>query len=298
MQLEYLLLEASKGAPADDVLLVLDSDAWPVASLSEHVLPLLDARDDVELVAVRRAVEGMALWPHPSFAVTTFRAWGRTYHSWGLEPSTGAVRGSRQRLQQQIGSAHVGRTCHSKPYEVDTGSMLWSSYNDSLSSWVALDRVNALNLDPLFYGVYGRNGVAFAYHEGAGTTQRSKSKVQPVTGDSYDDAFRELRLAVAAAREDDQLHEPMDRLVELLVSPETSPLRARGSWKNKRAPGILERCDATRELLLSTAVEGEERSAWCREQVEDLCRKHRNQTIPILSNQTMAGQTGTASGRH
>ena len=51
MQLEYLLLEASKGAPADDVLLVLDSDAWPVASLSEHVLPLLDARDDVELVA-------------------------------------------------------------------------------------------------------------------------------------------------------------------------------------------------------------------------------------------------------
>ena len=80
MQLEYLLLEASKGAPADDVLLVLDSDAWPVASLSEHVLPLLDARDEVELVAVRRAVEGMALWPHPSFAVTTFRAWGRTYH--------------------------------------------------------------------------------------------------------------------------------------------------------------------------------------------------------------------------
>ena len=220
MQLEYLLLEASKGAPADDVLLVLDSDAWPVASLSEHVLPLLDARDDVELVAVRRAVEGMALWPHPSFAVTTFRAWGRTYHSWGLEPSTGAVRGSRQRLQQQIGSAHVGRTCHSKPYEVDTGSMLWSSYNDSLSSWVALDRVNALNLDPLFYGVYGRDGVAFAYHEGAGTTQRSKSKVQPVTGDSYDDAFRELRLAVAAAREDDQLHEPMDRLV---ANPNPNP---------------------------------------------------------------------------
>ena len=114
----------------------------------------------------------------------------------------------------------MGRTCHSKPYEVDTGSMLWSSYNDSLSSWVPLDRVNALNLDPLFYGVYGRDGVAFAYHEGAGTTQRSKSKVQPVTGDSYDDAFRELRLAVAAAREDDQLHEPMDRLV---ANPNPNP---------------------------------------------------------------------------
>ena len=82
------------------------------------------------------------------------------------------------------------------------------------------------------------------------------------------------------------------------MSPETSPLRARGSWKNKRAPGILERCDATRELLLSTAVEGEERSAWCREQVEDLCRKHRNQTIPIGANQTMARQTGTVSASY
>ena len=169
--------------------------------------------------------------------------------------------------------------------------MLWSSYNDSLSRWVALDRVNSLNLDPLFYGVYGRNGVALVYHEGAGTTQRSKSKVQPVTGGSYDDAFHDLRLAVAAAREDSwslSLHEPMDRLVELLLRPETSPLRARGLWRNKRAPGLLERCEATREQLLVAAAAGEERSPWCQEQVEDLCRKNRNRT--------MADQMGNASG--
>jgi hypothetical protein len=288
VQLEYLLLKASRGAPADDVLFVLDSDAWPVASLSEHVLPLIDGDNDVELVAVRRAVEGMALWPHPSFAVTTCGAWVGSYHSWGLEPLAGVVPGSRQKLQQQIGSAHVGKTCHSKPYEIDTGAMLWSSYNDSLSRWVALDRVNALNLDPLFYGVYGRDGVAFAYHEGAGTTQRSKSKVQPVTGGSYDDAFHDLRLAVAAAREDSSLHEPMDRLVELLVRPETSPLRAKGSWRNKRAPGLLERCEATREQLLIAAAAGEERSPWCQEQVEDLCRQNRNRTV--------ADRMGTATG--
>ena len=282
VQLEYLLSEAVRGAPADDVLLVLDSDAWPVASLREHVLPLIDGGDGVELVAVRRAVEGMALWPHPSFAVTTCGLWVRSYHSWGLAESLSDVvhHGFTRKLQQQVGSAHVGRTCHGKEYEIDTGSMLWSAYNDSLSRWVALDRVNALNLDPLFYGVYGRNGVALVYHEGAGTTQRSKSKVQPVTGGSYDDAFRDLRLAVAAAREDDSLHEPMDRLVELLVRPETSPLyRSR----NGHQSDLMKRCEATREQLLIGAARNPtgDQSPWCQEQVEDLCRANRNRTKAV-----------------
>ena len=287
VQLEYLMSEAVRDALADDVLLVLDSDAWPVASLREHVLPLIDGGNDVELVAVRRAVEGMALWPHPSFAVTTCGLWVSSYHSWGLAESLSDVvhHGFTRKLQQQVGEAHVGRTCHSKEYEIDTGAMLWGSYNDSLSRWSALDRVNALNLDPLFYGVYGRNGVALVYHEGAGTTQRSKSKVQPVTGGTYDDAFRDLRLAVAAAREDNTLHEPMDRLVELLVRPETSPLR----WGSNRTSDLLTRCEATREQLLIAATVGGQRSSWCQEQVEDLCRTNRNRTTTISQSDDDVG---------
>ena len=287
VQLEYLMSEAVRDALADDVLLVLDSDAWPVASLREHVLPLIDGGNDVELVAVRRAVEGMALWPHPSFAVTTCGLWVSSYHSWGLAESLSDVvhHGFTRKLQQQVGEAHVGRTCHSKEYEIDTGAMLWGSYNDSLSRWVALDRVNSLNLDPLFYGVYGRNGVALVYHEGAGTTQRSKSKVQPVTGGTYDDAFRDLRLAVAAAREDNTLHEPMDRLVELLVRPETSPLR----WGSNRTSDLLTRCEATREQLLIAATVGGQRSSWCQEQVEDLCRTNRNRTTTISQSDDDVG---------
>ena len=273
VQLEYLISHATRDAPADDLLLVLDSDAWPVASLSEHVLPLIDSGNGVEMVAVRRAVEGMALWPHPSFAVTTCGLWVGSYHSWGLAASlTDVVHGFTRRLQQQVGSAHKGRTCHSKPYEVDTGSMLWGSYNDSLSKWVALDRVNAMNLDPLFYGVYGRNGVALVYHEGAGTTQRSKSKVQPVTGGTYDDAFRNLRAAVAAARDDTALSggQPMDQLVQLLLHPHASPLNT---------SDLLDRCEATREQLLLAAATGDEKSPWCQMQVEDLCRKNRDTTM-------------------
>ena len=291
VQLEYLMSEAVRDAPADDVLLVLDSDAWPVASLREHVLPLIDGGNDVELVAVRRAVEGMALWPHPSFAVTTCGLWVSSYHSWGLAESLSDVvhHGFTRKLQQQVGEAHVGRTCHSKEYEIDTGAMLWGSYNDSLSRWVALDRVNSLNLDPLFYGVYGRNGVALVYHEGAGTTQRSKSKVQPVTGGTYDDAFRDLRLAVAAAREDNTLHEPMDRLVELLARPDTSPLRSKGSWGSNRTSDLLTRCEATREQLLIAATVGGQRSSWCQEQVEDLCRTNRNRTTTISQSDDDVG---------
>ena len=127
------------------------------------------------------------------------------------------------------------------------------------------------------------------YHEGAGTTQRSKSKVQPVTGGSYDDAFRDLRLAVAAAREDNSLHEPMDRLVELLLRPGTSPLTFKGSWRDGRKSDLMERCEATREQLLSAAATGDQRSPWCQEQVEDLCRTNRNWTTSISQSDDDVG---------
>jgi hypothetical protein len=77
LQLHYLLSKACRDVPAEDVLLVLDSDAWPIANVKRHVLPLIDGDDEVDMVAVRRSVEGMALWPHPSYAVTTCRAWAR-----------------------------------------------------------------------------------------------------------------------------------------------------------------------------------------------------------------------------
>lgn len=275
VQLEYLMSHASRGSPADDVLLVLDSDAWPVASLSEHVLPLIDSGTNVEMVAVRRAVEGMALWPHPSFALTTCGVWAGSYHSWGLAPSlTDVVHGFTRKLQRQIGSAHLGKTCHNKTYEIDTGSMLWGSYNDSMSSWVALDRVNAMNLDPLFYGLYGLEpGVALVYHEGAGTTQRSKSKVQPVTGGTFDGAFRDLRLAAAAVRNNNALG--MDQLVQLLLHPDSSPL------KNS---DLMERCEAAREQLLIAATTGDKKSTWCQQQVGGLCRKARDSAKELQSN--------------
>ena len=48
---------------------------------------MLDSPDNgIELIAVRRSVEGMALWPHPSFAATTCGTWRKYNMSWSLPP--------------------------------------------------------------------------------------------------------------------------------------------------------------------------------------------------------------------
>ena len=200
VQLEYLIHKASEDATADDILLVLAPDAWPVGSLSQDVLPLIGGDDGVELVAVQRSAEGMSLWPHPSYAVTTFGAWSGSYHSWGLAPQVVGRGEFRRNLQDQIGSStkNLQPLCHDHPFELDTGSVLWDSYNDSLSNWVALPRMNAMNLDPLFFGVYGHNGVALAYYEGAGMKGAGAANgTQP-----KDDAPHAARDAVGAARDE------------------------------------------------------------------------------------------------
>ena len=112
-----------------------------------------------------------------------------------------AVEAFKQKLQKQIGAASANSLmCHDHPDDLDTGSVLWGAYNETMSTWVALPRMNAVNLDPLYYGVYGRDGVALVYHEGTGTTQRSVSKVHPHgAGGDVDTASRNLRDAVAAA---------------------------------------------------------------------------------------------------
>ena len=174
------------------MLLFLDSDAWPLASFRDYIVPLLDANDGVELVAVRRSVEGMALWPHPSFAVTTCGAWNKNNHSFSQPPDDEDPAPHTERLTRQIFDHSRGMLCHDH-YKLDTGAPLWRSYNDTSTNWAALDRMNQLDIDPLFYGVYGLNGVPMAYHQGAGSRHVATSKVVPGPSrvDGYEDvAFK------------------------------------------------------------------------------------------------------------
>ena len=183
VQLHHLAQRACDAeAPEDDLLLFLDSDAWPLASFRDYVVPLLDAEDGVELVAVRRSVEGMALWPHPSFAVTTCGAWIRNNHSFSQPPDDEDPAPHTERLTRQIFDHSRGLLCTTTTNpnpKLDTGAPLWRNYNGRSTKLAALDRMNQLDIDPLFYGVYGLNGVPIAYHQGAGSRHVATSKVVP-----------------------------------------------------------------------------------------------------------------------
>eukprot|EP00908_Phaeocystis_cordata_P006112 Transcript_1672.p1 GENE.Transcript_1672~~Transcript_1672.p1 ORF type:complete len:934 (-),score=113.77 Transcript_1672:88-2889(-) len=182
---------------------------------------MLDADDEVDLIAVRRSVEGMALWPHPSFAVTTCGVWRRGKHSFSQPPEEEDPAQHTERLTRQIFDHSRGMLCHDH-YKLDTGAPLWPSYNDTSTNWVALDRMNQLDIDPLFYGVYGLNGVPMAYHQGAGSRHVATSKVVP--GPSRVDGYEDV-----AFKLDDMVLDVMgqpngtEQLVHLLLYPHSSP---------------------------------------------------------------------------
>ena len=178
VQLHHLASRACDAdAPDEDYLIFLDSDAWPLASLKRRVLPLLDAEKGIELVAVRRSIEGMALWPHPSFAVTTCGAWTKNKHSFSQPPDSEVPEVENERLTYAIFNASRGLLCHDH-FMLDTGAPLWRHFNETSKNWVALDRMNKLDIDPLFYGVYGpQPGKPLVFHQGAGSRVAATSKV-------------------------------------------------------------------------------------------------------------------------
>ena len=139
---------------------------------------MLDSPDNgIELIAVRRSVEGMALWPHPSFAATTCGTWRKYNMSWSLPPHGKVPMVYKTVLEKQIWRASKGLLCHNKP-NLDTGAPLWSVFNDTSKNWLALERINRLDLDPLFYGVYGpQPGKPLVFHQGAGSRVAATSKV-------------------------------------------------------------------------------------------------------------------------
>jgi hypothetical protein len=204
----------------------LDADAWPLTNIS-GLLELLEEGGDVDLIAVRRAVEGMALWPHPSFALTTCGTWVSGKHSWSQPPADRPRKIHEQLVSRSIFAQSQGQLCHNHE-KLDTGAPLWPTYNDSSTNWVALDRMNKLDLDPLFYAVYGLDGTPVAYHQGAGSRQVATSKVVPGAQgiQGYEDsAFKLSDLVLEVLGQPNGTEE----LVELLVRPHSHPLYLLGT---------------------------------------------------------------------
>ena len=142
------------GASADDLLLFIDGDAFPIAPIGPELL------DTAPLAAVRRDENLRDCQPHPCFCITTVGFWNaiggdwRPGHTWPIE-----------------GGGRV----------TDVGGNLLGILEAGNIEWRPLLRSNKVNLDPLFFGIYGDT----VYHHGAGfrvptSRQRMESTRQDV----------------------------------------------------------------------------------------------------------------------
>jgi hypothetical protein len=139
-KLNHLAIEIMNEAAADDLLMFLDGDAFPIAD----PMPLIsDGLATAPLIAVRRQENGGDPQPHPCFCVTTVGAWRRLGGDWSQGYSWVNAAGE---------------------LVSDVGGNLLRQLELTQTPWVEVLRSNRRNLDPVFFGVYGDA----VYHHGAG----------------------------------------------------------------------------------------------------------------------------------
>ncbi len=121
----------------DDLLLFLDGDAFPIAPLD------VDCLGGMPLAAVRRDENLGDRQPHPCFCLTTVGFWfgiggdWRRGHTWKTDTGDEVT---------------------------DVGGNLLGILEAGGIEWRPLLRSNRMDLDPLWFGIYGD----LAYHHGAG----------------------------------------------------------------------------------------------------------------------------------
>ena len=137
-QLSFLAEQIASEAAAEDVLVFIDGDAFPIAPLDPALYGLLD---ESPLVAIRRDENGDT-FPHPSFCATTVGFWRELGADW----------------------RDVSRAAG-----VDVGAGLARRLAAQGVRWKPLLRMNRRDMHPVLFGVYGdRARGPLVYHHGAG----------------------------------------------------------------------------------------------------------------------------------
>lgn len=126
-------------ADADDVLIFMDGDAFPIRPLDHWIRELLS---EYPLAAVRRDENAGDVQPHPCFCATTVGFWQEIQGDW---------RPGRWITDQGLEAS-------------DVGGQLLSTLDQRSIAWRPILRSNTVDVHPLLYGVYGRH----IYHHGAG----------------------------------------------------------------------------------------------------------------------------------
>ncbi len=127
-------------AADDDLIVFTHGDCFPIA---DWVGPVREMLARVPLVAVRRDDNYGEPMPHPCFTVTTAGFWRELGSSWAKGPEWEEPDGR---------------------FVTDVGATLWADLEAAGIAWEPLLRSNAVDLHPLWFGVYG----GLVYHHGAG----------------------------------------------------------------------------------------------------------------------------------
>jgi hypothetical protein len=148
-KLNHLALEICNVAAAEDLIMFLDGDAFPIA---DPMPVIAQALREAPLLAVRRAENLDEPQPHPSFCVMSVGTWRSLPGDWSLGPVWPA--GKRELIS-------------------DVGAVLMRTLELSGQSWVPLLRSNGAKLHPLLFAVYGN----VVYHHGAGFREQALPRV-------------------------------------------------------------------------------------------------------------------------
>jgi hypothetical protein len=187
VKLNLLAAEAAKRGAAEDLLLFIDSDAFPIAPIDEGLL------GGTPLAAVRRDENMGEQQPHPCFCLTTIGFWSEIDGDWA------------QGYRWQASNGQM---------VTDGGGNLLGTLRARGIEWRPLLRSNEVDLDPLWFGIYGD----VVYHHGAGSRA-------PVSFNATLPAREAARRATQAA--------VIPRSVPLLGRVERS-VRYRLAWRRAR----------------------------------------------------------------
>jgi len=142
----YKKILASEDVKANDLLIFIDSDAFPI---SNQVIPFVKQKLKIfPLIAVRRDENCGDLMPHPCFCATTIRFWRLldnefpSINLWGYGPNLSVTHPTNE-----------------------IGGVLGSKLKEKFIEWYPILRSNKINYHEVFFGIYGD----IIYHHGGGS---------------------------------------------------------------------------------------------------------------------------------
>ena len=164
LRYDFLVREVKKESAPEDILIFLDSDAWPVRkTFSKDLKAILR---NFKFCFVKDAVENI---PHACFFATTVKEWGRINGNWDVGPilcKVSKIEGPRLRGKEEAGSPVIGKRVELHEMGASLSKLLKGKEAKFSCPLSAVSQ--PFNED--YYCVWGENEkVPLVYHHGGGS---------------------------------------------------------------------------------------------------------------------------------